>query len=35
MGFIFAWGNFHEEDESAKNVKVIPTQKFPRLQYIL
>ena len=27
------WGNFLEEDNSAKNTKITPTQKFPRLQY--
>ena len=26
-------GNFREEDKSAKNMKITPTQKCPRLQY--
>ena len=26
-------GNFREEDKSAKNAKITPTRKFPRLQY--
>ena len=30
-GFIFARGNFRE-DKSAKNAKITPTHKFPRLQ---
>ena len=34
MGFIFMWENFREEKKSAKNAKITPTQKFPRLQYI-
>ena len=29
MVFVFAWGNFREEDKSPK---VTPTRKFPRLQ---
>ena len=27
-------GNFREEDKSAKNAKITPTRKFPRLQYV-
>ena len=27
------WGYFREEDKSAKNAKITPTRKFPRLQY--
>ena len=27
-------GNIREEDKSAKNMKITPTQKFPRLQYL-
>ena len=34
MDYIFAWGNFYEEDKSAKNAKITPTRKFPRLQYM-
>ena len=32
FGFIFARGNFREEDKSAKNAKITPTRKFPLLQ---
>ena len=28
-------GNFHEEGLIAKNAKITPTQKFPRLQYYM
>ena len=35
-GFYFRVdGNFREEDKSVKNVKITPTRKFPRLQYII
>ena len=31
-GFLFSrGGNFREEDKSAKNAKITPTRKFPRL----
>ena len=33
-GFYFSrGGNFREEDKSAKNAKITPTRKIPRLQY--
>ena len=34
MGFIFAWGNFRKDEKSVKNVKITPTQKYPRLTVI-
>ena len=34
MGFILCGGNFRKEDKSAKNAKITPTRKFPRLQQI-
>ena len=34
-GFYFRVGViFREEDKSAKNAKITPTRKFPRLQYL-
>ena len=32
-GFNFRAGVFREEYQSAKNAKISPTRKFPRLQY--
>ena len=32
--FIFAWGNFREEDQSVKNAKITRTRNFQRLKYI-
>ena len=31
--FFSRGGNFREKDKSAKNAKITPTRKFPRLQY--
>ena len=32
--FFSRGGNFRGEDQNAKNAKITPTRKFPRLQYL-